>query len=63
MLFRDTACSHGLGVVLEQEQWDSKLHPVAYANRNLRKGEMTYVVTELQALALCFSPYLLLGFH
>ena len=41
---------NGLGAVFEQEQSDGKLHPVAY--RSLRKGEINYGVTELEALAL-----------
>ena len=58
------ASTHGLGAVLEQEQSDGKLHPVAYASRSLRKGKANYGITELEALALVwaarhFRPYLL----
>ena len=45
------ASTHGLGAVLEQEQPDRKLNPVAYASRSLRKGEVNYGVTKLEALA------------
>ena len=62
VLHRD-ASAHGLGAVLEQEQPDGKLHPVAYA-RSLRKGKINYIITELEGLALVWSaqhfrPYLL----
>ena len=64
LVLHTDASTHGLGAVLEQEQADDKLHPVAYASRSLRKGEINYGVTELEALALVwaarhFRPYLL----
>ncbi len=40
----------GLGAVLEQEQSDGKLHPVAYASRTLQPSEKRYGITELEAL-------------
>ena len=61
------ASALGLGAVLEQEQDDRKLHPVAYASRTLSKQEGRYGITDLEALALVwacrhFRAYLL-GHH
>ena len=57
----------GLETVLEQEQEDRKLHPVAYASRTISKQEGRYGITDLEALALVwacrhFKAYLL-GHH
>ena len=61
------ASALGLGAVLEQEQDDRKLHPVAYASRTISKQEGRYGITDLEALALVwacrhFRAYLL-GHH
>ena len=42
----------GLGAILEQEQEDGQLHPVAYASRSINKYDKQYVVTELKALGV-----------
>jgi len=34
-----------LGAIMEQEQADSKLHPVAYASRSLSKSEKIYGIS------------------
>ena len=48
LLDTDTSIE-GLGAVLEQEQDDGMLHPVAYASRSLSKVERNYGITELEA--------------
>ena len=45
----------GLGAVLEQEQADGKLHPVAYASRSLTPPERRYGVSELEALGVVWA--------
>ena len=40
------ASIEGLGAVLEQEQEDGKLHPVAYTSRSLSKAEKNYGITK-----------------
>jgi len=57
----------GLGVVLEQEQDDKTLCPVAYASHTLSMAEANHGITDLEALGLVwalkhFRPYLL-GYH
>ena len=49
------ASGYGLGAILEQEQKDGKLHPVAYASRSLTPTESRYGVTELEALAVVWA--------
>ena len=45
----------GLGAILEQEQGDNHLHPVAYASRLLSKAERNYGITELEALGVVWG--------
>ena len=54
VLYTD-ASIEGLGAVLEQEQEDGKLHPVAYASRSLSKTEQNYGITELEALGVVWA--------
>ena len=49
------ASIEGLGAVLEQEQEDGKLHPVAYASRSLSKSEKNYGITELEVLGVVWG--------
>ena len=42
----------GLGAVLSQEQEDGRYHPVAYASRGLKGGEIKYHSSKLEFLAL-----------
>ena len=54
MLHTD-ASGQGLGAVLEQEQEDGQLHPVAYASRTLSKHERQYGITDLEALGVVWA--------
>lgn len=49
------ASGQGLGAVLEQEQEDGQLHPIAYASRTLSPTEARYGITDLEALALVWA--------
>ena len=49
------ASGEGLGAVLEQEQEDGLLHPIAYASRSLSKHERRYGITELEALGVVWA--------
>ena len=49
------ASINGLGAVLQQEQDDHKLHPVAYASRSLTAAECNYSITELEVLAVVWA--------
>ena len=49
------ASINGLGAVLEQEQVDGKLHPIAYYSRSLSKAEKNYGITELEALGVVWG--------
>ena len=49
------ASGEGLGAILEQEQEDGQLHPVAYASRSINKHEKQYGVTELEALGVVWA--------
>ena len=49
------ASIEGLGAVLEQEQEDGRLHPVAYASRSLSKAERNYGITDLEALGVVWA--------
>ena len=46
------ASGDGLGAVLSQEQEDGLYHPVTYASRGLKGGEMRYHSSKLEFLAL-----------
>ena len=46
------ASSNGLGAVLSQKAEDGKYHPVAYASRTLKGGEVNYHSSKLEFLAL-----------
>ena len=45
----------GLGAVLNQEQDNGKLHPIAYASRSLSASERNYGITELETLAVAWA--------
>ena len=51
-LLETDASIEGLGAVLSQEQDDGRYHPVAYASRNLKGGELKYHSSKLEFLAL-----------
>ena len=49
------ASGYALGVVLEQEGNDKKLHPVGYASKTLTKAEQKYSTTELECFAVLWG--------
>ena len=51
-LLETDASIEGLGAVLSQEQDDGHYHPVAYASRSLKGGELKYHSSRLEFLAL-----------
>ena len=51
-LLETDASIEGLGAVLSQEQDDGHYHPVAYASRGLKRGELKYHSSKLEFLAL-----------
>ena len=51
-LLETDASIEGLGAVLSQEQDDGRYHPVAYASRGLKGGEVKYHSSKLEFLAL-----------
>ena len=51
LLETDTSIE-GLGAVLSQKQDDDRYHPVAYASRGLKGGELKYHSSKLEFLAL-----------
>ena len=51
-LLETDAPIEGLGAVLSQKQDDSRYHPVAYASRGLKGGELKYHSSKLEFLAL-----------
>ena len=51
-LLETDASIEGLGAVLSQEQEDGCYHPVAYASRGLKGGELKYHSSKLEFLAL-----------
>ena len=51
-LLETDASIEGLGAVLSQKQDDGHYHPIAYASRGLRGGEMKYHSSKLEFLAL-----------
>ena len=51
-LLETDASGDGLGAVLSQKQEDGCYHPVAYASRGLKGGELRYHSSKLEFLAL-----------
>ena len=51
-LLETDASIEGLGAVLSQQQDDGRYHPVAYASRGLKGGELKYHSSKLEFLAL-----------
>ena len=51
-LLETDALIEGLGAVLSQEQDDGRYHPVAFASRGLKGGELKYHSSKLEFLAL-----------
>ena len=51
-LLETDASIEGLGVVLSQKQDDSHYHPITYASRGLKGGELKYHSSKLEFLAL-----------
>ena len=51
-LLETDASGDGLGAVLSQKQEDGCYHPVAYANRGLKGGELRYHSSKLEFLTL-----------
>ena len=51
-LLETDASIEGLGAVLSQKQDDSRYHPIAYASRGLKGGELKYHSSKLEFLAL-----------
>ena len=51
-LLETDASIEGLGVVLSQKQDDDRHHPVSYASRSLKGGELKYHSSKLEFLAL-----------
>ena len=49
------ASGEGLGAVLEQEQENSKNHPISYVSCTLSKHERKYGITELEALGVVWA--------
>ena len=49
------ASERGFGAVLEQEDDESRRHPIAYASRPTNSAEQKYAPTELEVAALVFS--------
>ena len=63
-LLETDASIEGLGAVLSQKQDDDRYHPIVYASRSLKGGELKYHSSKLEFLALKwavteqFSEYL-----
>ena len=51
-LLETDALIEGLGAVLSQKQDDDRYHPIAYASRGLKGGELKYHSSKLEFLAL-----------
>src|SRR5437868_8020301 len=49
------ASYHGYGATLSQIGKDKKEHPVAYASKSLRPGEVNYEATELECAAIVWA--------
>lgn len=45
----------GLSGILEQEDKNGKRHPIAYASRKLKGGEINFTTTELEMSAVVFA--------
>src|SRR6266498_1782994 len=54
VLYTDASLK-GLGAVLEQEDENKNLRPVAYASRSLTPAEKNYYMTDLKCLAIIWS--------
>ena len=54
VLYTDASLK-GLGVVLEQEDENKNLRPVAYASKSLTSAEKNYHMTDLECLAIIWS--------
>ena len=49
------ACERGFGAVLEQEGYDQRMYPIAYASRQTNPAEQKYAPTDLEVAALLFA--------
>ena len=49
------ASGQGLDALLEQEQADGHLHPIAYVSRTLSAAESCYGITDLEALGVVWA--------
>jgi len=49
------ASGYALGAVLEQEEDDGKIHPIAYGSKTLTKPEQKYSTTELECYAVIWG--------
>ena len=54
-ILHTNSSKEGVGAVLEQEQGDGCLHPVAYTSRSLTRHEKNYGITKLEALGVVWA--------
>ena len=54
-LLETDASGVGLGALLQQQQNDGSLRPLAYASRTLQAHEQNYGITELEALGVVWA--------